>query len=240
MSINAINWALQQPLKGCQKFVLTILAYHANDEGKCWPGLELISQECGITRSSTISHINHLVNLGLVTKTKRFDNKGFRRSTLYQLNITDMPIIQSLKSQRRKNQRRDFENQGPDFDTSNVQNLDGNIIERSLEQSKEPTAIVEVFSYWQEVLQHPKAKLDKKRNLKIKEALKLYSVADLKLAIDGCAASKFHMGENKNKRKYDGIDLIFRDADRIETFMSFANNLNITNTTPIDWVALAM
>ena len=35
MSIKIMEWALKQPLRGLQKSVLFVLAYHADDEGKC-------------------------------------------------------------------------------------------------------------------------------------------------------------------------------------------------------------
>jgi DNA-binding MarR family transcriptional regulator len=82
MSINAMQCALRQPLNGCQKFVLFILAYHANETFQCLPGLETIAEECGISRATTICHINEICALGLISKKHRCDNRGYRRSTL--------------------------------------------------------------------------------------------------------------------------------------------------------------
>ena len=59
-----------------------------------------------------------------------------------------------------------------------------------------------------------------KRKKKIRGAMKLgYSPDDLKQAIDGCASSSFHMGQNDRQMVYDGLDLIFRDADHIDKFI---------------------
>lgn len=82
--------------------------------------------------------------------------------------------------------------------------------------------VKEVFAYWQEIMTHPKAKLDQKRKSKIEQALKHYSVDDLKQAIDGCARTPFNMGSNATKERYDGLELILRDADHIERFMQNA------------------
>ena len=83
----------------------------------------------------------------------------------------------------------------------------------------------EIFSYWQETMTHPRAKLDKKRENVIHKALKLgYSVVDLKQAIDGCAQTPFNMGQNDRQQIYDDISLIFRDAEHIERFINNANN----------------
>lgn len=79
----------------------------------------------------------------------------------------------------------------------------------------------ELFKHWQETMNHPKAKLDKKRKNAIEKALKLdFSVTDLKQAIDGCARSSFNMGENDRQQIYDDISLILRDAEHIERFMN--------------------
>lgn len=83
----------------------------------------------------------------------------------------------------------------------------------------------EIFHYWQETMNHPQAKLDKKRGGIIHKALQLgYSVVDLKKAINGCAQTPFNMGENERRQIYDDISLILRDAEHIERFMNNSTN----------------
>ena len=81
--------------------------------------------------------------------------------------------------------------------------------------------IKNLFSYWQQVIGKPKAKLDSKRRGKISQALQSYSFDQLKLAIDGCASSKYHMGENDSGKAYNDIELIFRDAKHVEQFIEY-------------------
>ena len=82
-------------------------------------------------------------------------------------------------------------------------------------------SVAAVFSHWKTVLGHDRARMDLKRAQAIRNALKLYSLEECCLAIDGCAASAFHMGENANLTKYDSITLILRDSDHIEKFVAF-------------------
>ncbi len=85
--------------------------------------------------------------------------------------------------------------------------------------------ILEVFAYWQSVLNHPRAKFDKKRKKMITDALKMFEVAELKKAIDGCRLSKFHMGENDRCTKYTSISIIFgRGAEQTEKFIELASS----------------
>ncbi len=79
--------------------------------------------------------------------------------------------------------------------------------------------VMKIFQYWQEVMQHPTARLDEKRQRLIQKNLALYSVSELQDAIDGCASSPYHMGDNERGKRYDSLELIFRHADKIEGFI---------------------
>ena len=224
MSFIAMQWAFEQPLKGLQKFTLVTLAYHANEEGKCWPSITLLATECGVNRSSIIRHINSLIELNLLSKEPRRDAKGYCRSNVYQLNMQ-----LGLKSQRREIQRWNDDALSRTVQHPWVAQCDGNIIEQSLELTKEPSCVFLVFEHWKKTLNHPNAKLDNKRKSKIAQALKNYSPEELCQAIDGCKASRWHMGNNPDKHIFDSIDLIFRDAEHIERFMG-TQNINQNNT----------
>ncbi len=86
--------------------------------------------------------------------------------------------------------------------------------------NKADTDVQIVFDHWCNVMKHCKAKLDSKRIRIIKSALRSYSIDDLKSAIDGCSLSAYHMGQNDTKTKYDGLELILRDAEHIERFVN--------------------
>lgn len=76
-----------------------------------------------------------------------------------------------------------------------------------------------VFVYWQDRLGHPGAKFSDERKAKIVARLKDgLTVEKLCAAIDGCAASPYHMGENDSGTVYDSIDLIFRNVSKVEEF----------------------
>lgn len=80
--------------------------------------------------------------------------------------------------------------------------------------------VAQVFEHWKIIMGHSRARLDVARAKVIKTRLKDgYSVEDLCLAIDGCCASAFHMGENDRQMVYDSIALILRDADHVDKFI---------------------
>lgn len=80
-----------------------------------------------------------------------------------------------------------------------------------------------IFAFWQEVMNSPNSKLDAKRIDIIRKALKMgYDPRDLCEAIRGCAMIPHNMGENENRTKYNGLNLIFRSADNIDRFIARA------------------
>lgn len=82
--------------------------------------------------------------------------------------------------------------------------------------------ILQVYNYWLSVMRPGRGRvpaLDDKRRLKVASAIHDYGVEDCMRAIDGCKKSDFHMGRNKARRRYDDIELIFRDQDHIERFL---------------------
>jgi hypothetical protein len=78
--------------------------------------------------------------------------------------------------------------------------------------------ILEVFKFWKETLNKRVAALERKRHICIGNAISLYGVDVCKDAIRGCTYSEFHMGRNKMNKRYDSVELIFRDAEHIEKF----------------------
>ncbi|WNO60423.1 YdaU family protein [Rheinheimera sp. MMS21-TC3] len=91
----------------------------------------------------------------------------------------------------------------------------------------------EVFEHWQQEMNHPKSKLDQKRTGLIKKAIKLgYSIEDLKSCITGYTHSAFHMGQNENGTRFDGLDLILRDASKIDFGLQQLQTANKPGTKP--------
>ena len=77
----------------------------------------------------------------------------------------------------------------------------------------------EVFAYWQERLEKPDHRLTRERRRKIRARLREgYSVEDIKVAIDGIAASPFHRGANENGREHVDLELICRNGSKLEEY----------------------
>ena len=78
-----------------------------------------------------------------------------------------------------------------------------------------------IFEHWKETMKHLGAKMSPERSKKIRARLNDgYSFQKCIQAIDGCANSSYHMGNNDSKTVYDSIDLIFRNASKFESFIN--------------------
>src|SRR6266542_113313 len=85
-------------------------------------------------------------------------------------------------------------------------------------------------------MESPKSIFDKKRQTLIDRALKKFSVSDLLLAIRGCVLSPYHMGQHPNNREkkiYNSIELIFRDSLHVEQFKNIALAMKVETDAKI-------
>ena len=87
MSFPALSWAVRQKLPSTQKLVLLMLAErHNKDSGQCNPSLELLADDCGLSRRSVIDQIAKLQTAGYLTVRHRA-NEGLRLPSQYVLHL---------------------------------------------------------------------------------------------------------------------------------------------------------
>ena len=91
-----------------------------------------------------------------------------------------------------------------------------------------------IFDYWKKIMNSPKSKLDANRKGLIMKALKLYSPADVCKAIRGCSKSPHHMGDNKSKTAYNGLNLILRNAEYIDKFIKLDSGIARAMTESVE------
>lgn len=85
-------------------------------------------------------------------------------------------------------------------------------------------SVREVFDFWVELHRNStrgrRPVLDSKRWAVIAKAIVSHGTDACFDAIRGCLVSPFHQGQNSRGKKYDDIELILRDASKIEKFCS--------------------
>jgi len=97
-----MSWVWQLKVKGTEKLVLLALGDIANDQGKCWPGIDTVTKKCGVSRNTVIRIIANLKKQGLIISEHRHTEDGRRTSNLYTLTLC--PNLQHSNLQRCKNE----------------------------------------------------------------------------------------------------------------------------------------
>jgi hypothetical protein len=76
------------------------------------------------------------------------------------------------------------------------------------------------FSYWAVKLKHPGALQDEQRERFLRARLRenRNNISEILFAADGCRKDRSAMGENRQGRKFDGIEHIYRDRATVERY----------------------
>lgn len=100
MSVQAMTWAFEQQVEPHAKLVLLALANRTNQEtGLCFPGQELLGQECSMSARTIRRHLKTLEAAGLVRRRPRMLGEGRgRTSDEYRLAFYDQADKLSGKS----------------------------------------------------------------------------------------------------------------------------------------------
>lgn len=87
MSIKVMSWAWSLNVKSNLKLILLALADHADDMGRCWPGIEGIAEKCSMNRVTVCRNIKELLKLKLLFRHKRRQENGQQLTNVYVLNL---------------------------------------------------------------------------------------------------------------------------------------------------------
>lgn len=258
MSNEATSWAVRQKCGGTgPKLLLMVLANHAGKDGICYPGRELLAEECDTKRTATITaNFARLESMGFVKRIERRRKNTSRTSDWAilapcaddrgeMINATDdrpeavrllavctdsVPEVRSALP----------ESSGTDEGGGQVRNSGSPEPEEKRSGETSDTAraeIDEVWDHYRQAVDRPKAKLHDRagKNVKtIASALELVGLERVKLAITGLSLSPHHNGENDAKTKYLDIRYALRgikdetDEDKIERMIGIAKSHGAT------------
>jgi predicted transcriptional regulator len=87
MSFQAMAWAIKQPIPCQDKMVLLVLANYANDDATCYPSVNRLSADCGLSESKVRKCVAKLEKLGLARRHMRIRAYG-QTSNVYELDLS--------------------------------------------------------------------------------------------------------------------------------------------------------
>jgi DNA-binding MarR family transcriptional regulator len=85
MSFQAMAWALKQPAKTNEKFLLIVIANYADERGHAWPSVERLAVDTGMSRATIKRCLKKLEDGKFLSRHKRVKGR-LQTSNLYALN----------------------------------------------------------------------------------------------------------------------------------------------------------
>lgn len=220
--------------------VLLALADWANDEGVAWPSMERLAEKARVDKRSAQRIVRQLQRDGVLeieegggrARQHKFFIKMERVTNCHPLKGDTDVTVSEIKGGISDTERVTFQAERVTSDTETVTPMSPDPLEEPSEEPsvKPPPPATRVFERWKETFNHSKSVFDSKRlkavNARLRDG---YSVDDLFAAIEGCARSPHHMGQNQRHEVYDDIELICRDSAHVESFIAKAGKPNGRN-----------
>lgn len=235
MSVRASTWAWEVirelGLPHGQGIVLLRVADHADHDGVCWPGVAGLQPYVGLGDRQIRTNLGKLEAADVLHRERRQQSgKTGRQSDLITLHVEDLPATIAGKGQRQSDDTLTGSPGGFSGTPTPAPSTPG---EPSLEPSVEPPALLptttqQVFDHWTATFgKNGATRLDATRRRRIQARMNEgLTVADLCQAIDGCAASDYHMKRGRHANRdgivYDELKMILRDRPQVEKLMAIA------------------
>lgn len=191
-----------------------------------WPSYSRIIAETGLKRSTVAKHFNILEEEGWIARNRGRKGKNTEYIATIPKKITNVmgSALNELGSAP------DELCSSPDelevvHQTHSNKQVNKQVINNNNTVALFHSDETNIFEYWKfRMGKNNGTKLIKKRKDLITARLKEgYTVDDIKKAIDGCAGSPYHMGQNERGTVYDDIELICRSGIKVE---NFRDNIN--------------
>lgn len=193
-------------------------------DGMAWPSLSTIAKDMAIPKSSACELRKQLFDRGWIQVVSGDNVRVVMGFPLFEKAEPDSEKSNDVRKSRMGRSEKSNESFGK-VKLHIRNNQPNEPIKEIHVESADSTArqVKTIFSYWQERLNHPNSKLTAERQRKIEARLREgYTIGQIKQAIDGCASSSFHRGENDQRRSYDDLELICRNGSKLETFIALA------------------
>ena len=194
------NVRYSDKLKPMEKLMYGEITCLANKKGYCYASNKYFAELYNVSKNTVSIWINNLVKQSFIDTRLIKKGKEIIERRLYLKNT--IPITENDDRGIIKNS---------EDNTTSINNTRKESVER-------------IFEYWKLIMNTSKSVFDDKRDRDIRKGLKLFNENELMQAIDGCSKTPHNMGDNDQNTKYNGLHVIFKNADQIERFIN--NNKN--------------
>ncbi len=208
-----------------------LLDRKANNQRRVWPGQADLAEKLRCSERQVRRYLTRLRDLGALETVKR----RYNGTTIYVLHkdppghgSTDRPDTRVLTDRTGEST---LSGHGcPPKQSHSLRTTETESLTTVSAPQTEADPVVAVFDAWKASTGRTNATvLDAKRTRLITAALKSHSVPDVLDAVKGWEHSPFHRGENPERKKWNDLGLLLRDAENIEKFRDLARGPRLTS-----------
>lgn len=203
------EWVIGLPVShGSFRLYATIARFADYDTGQAFPSRQTLAGRLSVSTDTVDRWLRELEKAGALEITRRKDGP-INQTNLYRI-IRLIPAAEGGRNDAATPTRKDAATGGRKDAAQTKTTID----------RYSPKDIVDIFQAWLDSTgrDETRTRLDDKRKRIIQKALDLYPAADLVAAVQGWKQSAFHRGENENRKTYNDLSLLLRDAEHIERF----------------------
>lgn len=219
--------------RGAPLMVLVAMADNAHDDGVAHPGTRYLTNKTRCSRSTVLAALKALVASG---ELQVMQKPGGHKTTTHRINVEQLQsqpsVLPDYSDEALEVRSPDIEVRSPDAadsesessDDPEVRSANAEVRSPALKRQETSTAVEKersydlpkktatdrVWAHYVEVMKPRQRRLDAGGRAVITAALLDASEDECKGAIDGCAASAFHMGQNEHRRKYNRLTQILK------------------------------
>jgi hypothetical protein len=245
-----MTWVLEHsPTKGSDRLVLISIANYADKSPvdgawEAWPGIATIQQESGLDRTRTVNDaLSRLINGGhlerVINGAPDMRIRADHRPNLYRILLPNGVTCSDTRCKwcgvtdgaARGDALRPHGVTDGDV-TGCRETSPEPLVDPNDEPKQQPLPgtdpLTAVFDAWTASTKRTaRTVLDSKRRRLIEGALKTHPLPDVLDAVRGWEHSPWHRGENPERRPYNDLGLLLRDAANIEKFRDLARGPRI-------------
>lgn len=208
MSLDAIMWVWdsKEPASPTDRAVLLALARHADMDGRrIWPSVQRIVRMTGLSKRTVQDARRRLLEAGHIEEV----GHGPKGTVHYLITGMQESAEAASDAAAQSGESRAGVQESARDDASAAPESSGKV--RGQQKENPPSSPRDtVWAHYVSVMAPRRTQLDPEGGRIIDEALRVATVDECCGAIDGCAASPFHMGENDRRKKYNGLSHILR------------------------------
>lgn len=106
MSFQAMAQAVKLKLPAAKKCLMLMLANYADENNECWPSVDRLAEDAGMSRRTVINYLNDFAEENLISQDTRKAKSGRTITNLYRLNIDTWVFPTKRKAASKTNKPR--------------------------------------------------------------------------------------------------------------------------------------